>query len=90
MCRPVDRHTALKSFFSTSHPHIFAAHQVNFLAPVMLAYYLMPGLLKSDAARIINVASAIHKNGKVSLGNINLNFHWSASRAYASSKLLKV
>lgn len=51
---------------------------------------LLPSLLRSEAGRIVNVSSAIHKTGVLSLGNMNLQFHWTSHRAYASSKLLQV
>ena len=47
-------------------------------------------LLKSNAARVVNVASTIHLLAEFQLGDFNLKHTWSALRAYGLSKLLEV
>jgi retinol dehydrogenase-13 len=42
---------------------------VNFLAPFYLTNLLLPLLMKSDSARIINVTSELYKSGKIDMKN---------------------
>lgn len=64
--------------------------QTNFFGPILLTRRLMPLLLQSNAARVVNVASKLHCVGELKLGDFNMKHKWSAVKAYAFSKLLEV
>jgi NAD(P)-dependent dehydrogenase (short-subunit alcohol dehydrogenase family) len=59
--------------------------QVNFLAMVLLTARLQSSL--TEAARIVNLASATHMTATLDLPDIELERGYSAVRAYARSKL---
>lgn len=63
---------------------------VNHLAPFLLTYQLLPVLLKSDEARIINVSSVAHERGTLDFDNLNAEKKFSAYGSYALSKLANV
>lgn len=60
---------------------------VNYFAPVLLTELLLPLLRLSAPARIINVASTLHKEGDISPDNLRGAGSYDKYRAYASSKL---
>jgi len=63
---------------------------VNHLAYFLLTHELLPGLIKSDDPRIINVASDSHFHGKMHFNDINLTRKYHGLRAYAQSKLANI
>lgn len=62
----------------------------NYLSPVLLTSLLLKKLEASPQGRIINVSSALHKNGKIEFDNLNGEKKYSGSHAYANSKLALV
>ena len=69
---------------------------INHLAPFLLTNLVLPHLKKSESARIVNVSSSAHKNGKIKFDNKNLNKQKTISKsynpilAYSESKLANV
>ena len=61
---------------------------INVFAPFLLTTLLLDLLKKSPSARVVTVSSASHKmSGKPYLDDIELEHHYSMSRAYGLSKL---
>jgi retinol dehydrogenase-12 len=63
---------------------------VNYLAPVRLTFGLLPALQAAPAARILNVASDSHLNGKIYWDDVSLEGRYNGLRAYRQSKLAMV
>lgn len=63
---------------------------VNHLAAVRLTFGLLPALLAAPAARILNVASDSHLNGKIFWDDVSLEGRYNGLRAYRQSKLAMV
>jgi NAD(P)-dependent dehydrogenase (short-subunit alcohol dehydrogenase family) len=61
---------------------------VNYLSHFLLTHQLMPLLLKSSPARIINVASGAQAS--IDLNDVMLERNYSGSRSYAQSKLAQI
>ncbi len=61
----------------------------NYLGPFYLTNQLLPQLSGERGARILNVSSELYRNvkGGLDLGNLQLEQGFSASKAYANSKL---
>ena len=60
---------------------------VNFLAPALLTRRLLPLLVASAPARIINVISQLYAQAALDLDDLELKRTFSRYRAYANSKL---
>ncbi|MEZ4883202.1 MAG: SDR family oxidoreductase [Chitinophagales bacterium] len=60
---------------------------VNHLAPFLLTHLLLPLLLKSDDARIVNVNSDTHFRGKIDFNDLTLSKGYNGIKSYAHSKL---
>jgi NAD(P)-dependent dehydrogenase (short-subunit alcohol dehydrogenase family) len=65
---------------------------VNHLGPFLLTNLLLPTLVASAPARIVNVSSENHRAAKqgLDLGDLQMQSGWSPSRAYAASKLANI
>ncbi len=63
---------------------------VNHLAYFLLTHELLSGLKKSADARVVNVSSDSHFNGKIHFENLNLDGKYNGLKAYAQSKLANV
>ncbi|OGG73723.1 hypothetical protein A3A40_03035 [Candidatus Kaiserbacteria bacterium RIFCSPLOWO2_01_FULL_54_20] len=63
---------------------------VNYFAPVLLTELLLPLLRQSAPARVINVASTLHKEGDVNPDTMRGTGPYDIYRAYAASKLALV
>ena len=63
---------------------------VNYLAYFMLANLLLPGLRAAGHARIINVASSAHADGKLDFANLQGERSYKYIAMYAASKLQDV
>ncbi len=63
---------------------------INHLAPVLLTHELWPSLVAAKAARVVNVASGVHGQGRVDLGDLFFARGYDGYAAYASSKLMNV
>ena len=63
---------------------------VNHFAPFLLTHHLLPQLLSTRGARIVNVSSMTHDGAEFDINNIDLSQRWSAYGAYATSKLANV
>ena len=63
---------------------------VNHFAPFLLTHHLLPQLLSTRGARIVNVSSMTHDGAEFDINNVDLSQRWSAYGAYATSKLANV
>lgn len=63
---------------------------LNHLGYFYLTHLLLPLLLKSSPARIVNVSSDAHRGGKINFGDLQLASNYSAWRAYSQSKLANI
>lgn len=64
--------------------------QVNHLAPFLLTNLLLPLLRRSAPARIVTVASQLHKRGQLHLDDLQLAHSYSGYNAYTQSKICNV
>ncbi len=60
---------------------------VNHFAPFLLTQHLLPLLLNTADARIVNVSSMTHDGADFDVTDLDLTNKWSAYGAYATSKL---
>ena len=61
---------------------------LNLFAPFLLTDLLLDTLAKSQAARVVNIASAAYKfGGKPDLANFQLEKSYGSMRAYGLAKL---
>lgn len=63
---------------------------VNFLGPFLLTNLLLDGLKRAAPARIVNVASSVHRNGHIDRSDPQMREVWVGRRAYANSKLADI
>ena len=63
---------------------------VNHLGPFMLTLLLLPALLRVRGARIVTVASEVHRIARFDPNNLQLERGYGAYRAYALSKLANI
>ncbi len=63
---------------------------VNHFAPFLLTHHLLPQLLGTGGARIVNVSSMTHDGAAFDVNDVDLTQQWSAYGAYATSKLANV
>ena len=63
---------------------------VNHFAPFLLTHHLLPTLLATPGARIVNVSSMTHEGAELDVKDLDIKHHWSAYGAYATSKLANV
>ena len=63
---------------------------VNHLAPFLLTNLLLPRLQERTHARVVNVASHAHKQGRIDFGDLQGEHSYSGARAYNQSKLANV
>lgn len=63
---------------------------VNHLAPFLLTNLLLDTIKQSAPARIINVASEAHKQGKIHFSDIEYEKKFSSMGSYAQSKLANI
>jgi NAD(P)-dependent dehydrogenase (short-subunit alcohol dehydrogenase family) len=64
--------------------------QVNHLAPFLLTNLLLPLLRRSAPARVVTVASQLHKRGQLHLDDLQLVHSYSGYTAYTQSKICNV
>jgi retinol dehydrogenase-14 len=60
---------------------------LNYLAPFLLTNLLLARLQASAPARIVNVSSAMHENGSIHWGDLQLEQGYNGMKAYGQSKL---
>lgn len=63
---------------------------VNHLAPFLLTELLLPSLIASAPARVINVSSVAHHHGGAALGDVQSKRGYHGQTAYAMSKLCNI
>ena len=63
---------------------------LNVLAPLLLNQLLLPSLEKSSDGRIINMSSAIHRQAKPDMADLNLENEQSGQKRYGISKLFVI
>ena len=63
---------------------------LNVLAPLLLNQLLVPSLEKSSDDRIINMSSAIHRQAKPDMADLNLENEQSGQKRYGISKLFVI
>jgi NAD(P)-dependent dehydrogenase (short-subunit alcohol dehydrogenase family) len=78
------------SRFGLTEDQIERMFAVNHLAGFLLTHLLIGGLKRAGRARVINMASDSHFNGKIHFDNLNLAGHYHGLRAYRQSKLANV
>jgi NAD(P)-dependent dehydrogenase (short-subunit alcohol dehydrogenase family) len=66
------------------------AMQVNHLSPYLLTRLLLPLLIASAPARVVNVSSNVHTSGRVDPEDLDNARHWSSYASYATSKLANI
>lgn len=59
----------------------------NYFGPFLLTAGLIPLLVQSPGARIVNVSSDAYRYGRLDLNDLQLTRHYDGFRAYATSKL---
>lgn len=60
---------------------------VNHLGPFALTGLLLPRLMQTPGARVVNTSSSGHRQGKLDFGDLNAHQRYSRWGGYASSKL---
>jgi len=60
---------------------------VNYLGPFLLTHLLLPLLKQTPQARIVNVSSDAHYQGRIDLSDLQLARRYRGFQAYANSKL---
>lgn len=63
---------------------------VNHLAYFLLTELLRPLLVRSGAARVVVVASGVHRGVRLELDDLQLERSWSSFKAYSHTKLMNV
>lgn len=63
---------------------------VNHLAPFLLTHELLPKILETRGARIVNVASAAHRFARFDLEDLQSEKQFSSMRVYGASKLANI
>ena len=63
---------------------------VNYLAPFLLTHLLLDVLKRSVPARIINVASTVHYDGKIDFKDVQNERKYNSVAAYKNAKLAEV
>jgi len=63
---------------------------VNHLAPFLLTQRLLPKILETEGARIVNVASEAHRFAKFNLDDLQSERRFSSMRVYGASKLANI
>lgn len=61
---------------------------VNYLAPFLLTYELLPLLKSSAPSRVVNIGSGTERSGKIDFDDLQSERHYSAMSAYANAKLM--
>ncbi len=64
--------------------------QVNHLAPFLLHHHLLPVLKRSAPARVVTVASQLHKRRPPNLDDLQLTHDFTGFNAYSQSKVCNV
>lgn len=64
--------------------------QVNHLASFLLTHYLLPVLKRSSPARVVTVASQLHKRRPLNLDDLQLMHDYTGFNAYSQSKVCNV
>lgn len=75
------------SELSYTEDNIESVFAVNHLAYVLLTHQLYPALKAAPEARIVNVSSDSHFNGKIDFNNLFLKKGYNGLKSYAQSKL---
>ncbi len=65
--------------------------QTNHLSPVLLTSLLLPKLLESDDARVVNVSSRVYERvDAMPLDDLNFEHYWGGIRPYCATKLANI
>ncbi|MHA1936246.1 MAG: SDR family oxidoreductase [Candidatus Thorarchaeota archaeon] len=63
---------------------------VNYLAPFLMTYELLPLLKSSAPSRVINLSSGLHKRAKIDIDDLQHEKSYPGRRVYGSVKLMVV
>lgn len=72
---------------SETHDGYETTFAVNHLAPFLLTHELLPKILETPGARIVNVASGAHRFARFDLDDLQSKKRFSSMRVYGASKL---
>ena len=65
--------------------------QTNHLSPALLTSLLLPKLLESDDARVVNVSSRVYERvDAMPLDDLNFEHYWGGIRPYCATKLANI
>ena len=65
--------------------------QTNHFSPVLLTSLLLPTLLESDDARVVNVSSRVYERVEaMPLDDLNFEHYWGGIRPYCATKLANI
>ncbi len=65
--------------------------QTNHFSPVLLTSLLLPTLLESDDARVVNVSSRVYERvDAMPLDDLNFEHYWGGIRPYCATKLANI
>ncbi|MDZ4857841.1 MAG: SDR family oxidoreductase [Candidatus Hydrogenedentes bacterium] len=63
---------------------------VNHLAPFLLTNLLLPRIIRSAPARIVNVSSDMHQNARIEFDDLQSERSYSGMRVYGNTKLANI
>lgn len=74
----------------TTEDGLEATVQINHFGPFLLTSLLAPRLVHSAPARVVSVASAAHRGGRLDFDDLQSERHYRAFQVYGTSKLMNI